>query len=371
MRSLLLSSSFLLALGASLGMAADWPLFRGNPLQTGVAEAPLAESLTVRWQFKARDSVEGTAAIVGNTVYVGSQSPQAPDDTLYALDLATGQVKWKYKAGPIKAPVAVRDGGVYVGDMDGGFHCVDAATGQKRWVFQLDQEITSGANFVGDNVLFGCGDENLYCLSREGKPVWKFKVPGGPVMGTPAVVGNHTFAAGCDSTLHVIDTATGKDLRGVDLGSQVGASVAVAGDHLYIGTMGNQVLAIDWKKGEIVWTFEEEKRPQAFFASAAVTDSLVIVGSRDKHVHALDRKTGKPVWSFATKGRVDSSPVVAGSRVYAGSQDGHLYVLDLANGGEVAKFKLGNQINASPAVAGESLVIGTEDGTVYCLGPKK
>jgi outer membrane protein assembly factor BamB len=366
MKCLLATSWLVLVLGNAVVLAGDWPLFRGNTLQTGVVAVALPDPLAIRWQFKTKDSFEGAAAIVGDTVYAGSL-----DEHLYALDLATGQVKWKYKAGPFKAPVSVRDGAVYAGDMDGGFHCVDAATGQKRWVYKLDQEITSGANFVGDHVLFGCGDETLYCLSRDGKPLWKFKVPGGPVMGTPAVVGNHTFAAGCDSTLHVIDTANGKDLRGVDLGSQVGASVAVMGDQLYIGTMGNQVLAIDWKKGEIQWTFEEEKRPQAFFSSAAVTDSLVVVGSRDKHVHALDRKTGKPVWSFPTRGRVDSSPAIAGSRVYVGSQDGNLYVLDLANGREVAKLNLGSQINASPAVAAGCLVIGTEDGTLYCLGAKK
>lgn len=356
----------LLALVLPAVPAADWPLFRGNALQTGVAPAALPDQLEIRWQFKAKDSVEGTAAVVGDTVYVGSL-----DEHLYALDLATGKEKWKYKGGPFKAPVSVRDGAVYAGDMDGGFHCVDASTGQKRWVYKLEQEITSGANFQGDAVLFGCGDETLYCLSREGKPLWKFKVPGGPVMGTPAVVGNRTFAAGCDSTLHVIDTANGKDLQGVELGGQVGASVAVAGDHLYIGTMGSQLHAIDWKKGEITWTFEFEKRPQAFYASAAVTDSLIIVGSRDKHVHAVDRKTGKSVWSFQTRGKVDSSPLVAGTRVYVGSQDGNLYVLDLAKGTEVAKFKLGGPVNASPAVGGGCLVIGSEDGVVTCLGAKK
>src|SRR5438876_654449 len=41
----------------------DWPIFRGNPLQTGVAGAPLPDKLTIRWKFKAKDAVEGSAAI--------------------------------------------------------------------------------------------------------------------------------------------------------------------------------------------------------------------------------------------------------------------------------------------------------------------
>jgi outer membrane protein assembly factor BamB len=351
----------LLALSAQ---AADWPLFRGDPLQTGVSADKLPEQLAIRWKFETRDAIEGTPAIVGDVVYVGSF-----DGHLYALDLATGNLKWKYKAGPFKAAVGVRKGLVYAGDLDGVFHCLDAATGQKRWTYTTDGEILSGANFVGDAVLFGSGDEHLYCLSEAGKLLWKFQVPGGPVMATPTVVGDRTFVAGCDSMLHVIDTAKGKELGSVELDGQVGATAAVVGDNLYVGTMTNQLLAVDWKKVEVVWKFEAAKRPQPFFASAAVTEDLVIAGSRDKRIRALDRKTGREVWSYLTEGKVDSSPVVVGQRVFAGSQDNHLYMLDL-KGMLLEKWDLGDAISGSPAVGGGCVVIGTEKGIVYCLGSK-
>jgi outer membrane protein assembly factor BamB len=354
--------------------AADWPIFRGNAFQTGVAVSSLPEPLELRWQFKAaektNDSFEGAAAIVGGTVYIGSL-----DECLYALDLATGKVRWKYKekdkVGPFKASPSVRDGLVYVGDCDGIFHCLDAATGQRRWTFEAGAEVSSSANFASDHILFGSYDETLYCLSKEGKPQWKFKVPGGPVMGSPAIVGNRTFAAGCDSTLHVINLADGKELSSVELGGQVGASVAVGGDQLFISTMSDQVMAVDWKKGQIDWKFEPAKRREPFFASPALTDNLVIVGSRNKRVYALDRKTGTEVWNFATRDRVDSSPVIVGKRVFVGSSDGNLYVLDLEKGTELQRIALGSAITASPAVGEHSLVIGTTEGVVYCFGAKK
>jgi outer membrane protein assembly factor BamB len=354
-----------LHLAAADDKPADWPVFRGNPLQTGVAVSVLPERLDILWKFKTKDSIEGTAAIVGGTVFVGSM-----DEHLYALDLATGQMKWSYKMGPVKAAVAVQGDAVYVGNADGIFHCVEAATGKKRWTYETGAEIGAGASFTGDAVLFGSGDETLYCLTLAGKERWKFKVPGGPVLGTPVVVGGRTFAAGCDSTLHVIDTATGKEQGAVDLGGQVGATAAAVGDELYLGTMANQFLAVNWKKLEVVWKFEA-RRPQAFYASAAATATLVIGGSRDRHVYGLERTTGREIWSFATRNRVDSSPVVAGRRVYAASMDGNLYVLDLEKGTEVKRFELGSAVTASPAVAGGRLVIGTTDGTVYCLGAKK
>src|SRR5947209_13935089 len=68
--------------------AADWPLFRGDPLQTGVAAEPLPASLALRWQLPTGNGqtgrIDGAAAIVNGTVYVGSF-----DEFLYALDLAT------------------------------------------------------------------------------------------------------------------------------------------------------------------------------------------------------------------------------------------------------------------------------------------
>src|SRR5262249_47475164 len=159
--------------------------------------------------------------------YIGSL-----DDHLHAYDLATGNEKWKYKAVAFKAPASVKDGSVYIGDSDGIFHCVDAATGKVRWTFKTDGEIAGGANFSNDAVLFGAGDETLYCLTMEGKERWRFKVPGGPVLGTPVVVDGRTFAAGCDSTLHVIDLATGKEQGSVELGGQIGATPAVVGDFM-------------------------------------------------------------------------------------------------------------------------------------------
>jgi outer membrane protein assembly factor BamB len=346
--------------------AADWPTFRGNPQQTGVSPEKLPDKLDVLWKFATKDAIEGTAAIAGGVVYVGSF-----DEHLYALDLATGKEKWKLKVGPVRAPVSFRDGNVYVGNIDGEFHCVDAV-GKKRWTFKTEGEISSGTNFAGDNILFGSGDEHLYCISKDGKEVWKYKVPGGPVMGSPAIAGDRTFAAGCDSNFHLIDLAKGKGLAKVELGGQVGAAPAVAGDRIYLGTMStNEVLAIDWKKADVAWKFQSDKVPQSFASSPAVTDELVIIGGRDRRVWAINRKTGKEVWSFVTERHVNSSPVVAGARVYAASIDHYLYVLDLNKGTQLQKIDLGGPITASPAVSGGRLVIGTEKGVVFCLGEKK
>src|SRR5260221_6252544 len=118
----------------------------------------------------------------------------------------------------------------------------------------------------------------------------------GPIYGGVAVTEGKTFLAGCDSLMHVLDVKTGMELGSVDLKGQSGAASAVFGDHLYVGTMSNQVLAVDLKKLRIDWEVEAPKRKQPFYASAAVDNDLVVIGRRDNKVLALDRRTGKKKW---------------------------------------------------------------------------
>src|SRR5262249_7719570 len=143
---------------AVLLAAGDWPVFREGSLQTGVASDPLPDPLVVRWSFKSQDAFEGSAAIVGGIAYVGSMG-----EHVHALEVGTGCRLWTQKTGPIKVGTAARGGSVYVGNLDGVFYSLDATTGKERWKFQAEAEITSAANFAGDNVLFGSGDEHLYC----------------------------------------------------------------------------------------------------------------------------------------------------------------------------------------------------------------
>jgi outer membrane protein assembly factor BamB len=360
----LLAAGLLALFGSLSALAADsWLLFHGNPQQTGVAAGKLPAKLDTLWTFKAGDAFESSVAIVDGVVFAGSM-----DEHVYAVNLKTGTQKWKFKAGPFKAPPSVRGGRVYVGDLDGNLYCLDADKGTKKWDFATGAEV-GGVNFHGTDILVASHDENLYCLDKDGKQRWKFKTDG-PIYGSVAIADGKTFLVGCDSQMHVIDVAKGKQESSVDLEGQSGATAAILGDRLYVGTMRNEVRAIDWKKGEVVWTYKGKRGGQAFFSSPAVTEKFVVIGSRDKFVHCIDRKTGVAAWTFPTGDRVDSSPVVVGDKVVVGSMDSHVYVLDLATGTLIQKIKVDGAVTGSPAVVGGLVLIGTQKGTLYCLGKK-
>ncbi len=355
----------------------DWSSFRNGLTLWGLTGSRLPAEPELLWKHPAADGVASTAAIVGDRAYVATLSGE-----LHCFELRTGDIHWTYHsvekgkettfAPGFKSSPTVTDKLVLLGDEDGVFHAVDRRTGKSVWTFATDAEIISSATIIGERVLFGSYDNNLYCLElADGRLSWKFATEG-YVNCTPAVADGFTFVTGCDEQLRVIDIATGEQVRQMPLNSYLIASPAVVGDLLYVGTYNSEVVAVDWKKLEILWTYRDPDREFPFHASAAITQDRVVVGGRDKQMHCLDRQSGKQVWAFPTSARVDSSPVVIGDRVCFGSSDRNLYLVDLKDGKELWKFNAGKPITASPAVGSGCLVIGTDssNGWIYCFGQK-
>ncbi len=356
----------------------DWATFRNGGQQLGVATSQLPEKLERLWVVSAGEKdamIKSTAAIAGGRVYAASLNGE-----VFCVDLKDGKRIWTYKSRDdvpansfipgFKAGLAVTGDAVYVGDEEGMFHAINRTDGTRRWTFETTAEITSSANFYEDKVVFGSHDNNLYCLrAADGQKAWQFATQG-YVNGSPAIIGDRTFVAGCDEHLRVINLKTGEQESDVPLEIQLIPSPAVLDNMLYVGTYGNEVLAVDWKASKIVWAYAGAKA--AYHSSAAVTNKYVIAGSQDKKLHCIDRKTGEAAWTFATKAHVDSSPVIVGDRVFVGSNDGKVYGLRLSDGKEIWRYTDGRPFSASPAVGQGCLVIGSEsnDGKLYCFGAK-
>jgi len=344
--------------------ANNWSQFRGNQSLTGVSQSNVPASLKQLWTYEAGESIESSAAIVGGTVFVGSQKGE-----LVALSLENGSVYWKFPTGnPIgESSPAYNNGVVYIGDLGGWLNAINATDGKKLWAFKANGEIKSSPVVVGDRVLIGSYDENLYCLSaRNGSVIWKFKT-NGPVHSTPGIAEGMAFIAGCDEMFRAIRISDGKEVFNVSSGAYTGASPALRGGFAFYGTFDNEVLGVNLLGRKVDWRYEHPERKFPFYSSAAVTSTRIVVGGRDKFVHGLTLQ-GKMAWTFPTRARVESSPAIAGDRVFVGSNDGRFYVLSLNGGAKLWEFDAGSPLSASPAIANGRIVIGSQDGRLYCFG---
>ena len=75
--------------------ASDWPTYHRDAARTGVAPArPAAGPLSIAWRRHLDGAVYGQPLVIGNTVIAGTEG-----DSVYALDRASGRVRWQVKLG--------------------------------------------------------------------------------------------------------------------------------------------------------------------------------------------------------------------------------------------------------------------------------
>ena len=176
---------------------------------------------------------------------------------------------------PPDQAVAVHEDLVFVGDEEGTFHAIERDSGKQKWKFETGAQIVSCASFYNGQVLFGSHDNSLYCLAlADGSKAWQYATEG-MVNCSPAISGDYTFITGCDSHLRVIDVRTGKQHTEMPLGTYLIASPTVIENMLYVGTHGGEVLAVDWKSQETVWTYKAlQGEFPPFHSSTAVNDAF-------------------------------------------------------------------------------------------------
>ena len=378
MRNIFLGFASVLLLACQATGPATKPVviaaFRDGGGLTGLAEKIAPPPMKLRWTYptgdeKQRTSIESAATISGNTVYVADDR-----GTLHAIDLQSGNVKWKYQSeGGFDTSPLVMDGRVYLGDLAGLFHCVSAVEGKKIWTFDSESGVHASANSDGSHILFGNDGAQIICLDTNGKKEW-IATAGDRINSAPSIgaLPDGRWVAlfsGCDSHLRAIELKAGNEVFATEMGALAPGSPVMLKDRIVIGTDRGHVLcyALD---GKPLWDYDKVKDEAMVYSSPAVADGIVVAGARDRQVHAMTLADGKPLWVFTTRGDVDSSPLISDGRVYFGSKDKKLYVLDLKTGKSLWEFTAARAITAPPAIGGGVLVIGDTKGNVYCFEAK-
>ncbi|MGW8880661.1 outer membrane protein assembly factor BamB family protein [Streptomyces mirabilis] len=174
-------------------------------------EGAWAATGTEKWTRATGRNVFSSPAVVGGTVYVGSD-----DGKVYGLDAATGAKKWAYAiGGAVWSSPAVVDGTVYIGSDDHTLYGLHAATGGKRWTYTTGGLVGSSPAVVGGAVYVGSDDGKVYALdAATGTARWTYTT-GGAVRSSPAVVdgtvyvGSNDGIGKNDAMLFALDAATG------------------------------------------------------------------------------------------------------------------------------------------------------------------
>lgn len=322
----------------------------------GVVNAIHTRDGSHAWAYGVGAPVHGAVALAADALYL-----VADDGYLHKLDRASGKSQWRYALGDAATPRVlphpavfdwdwqgaqplVAGDTVYVGAGDGGFHAVDAASGERRWRFDTRGRIRNGAALAGERVVFGSADHFVYALERaSGKEAWRFDT-GAEVDATPVLHEGRVLVGNRGPGLYSLDAATG---------------------------------AQQWRL--YFWGSWVESTP-------VVHDGVIYIGSSDlRRVSAIDPADGRVAWRSDVYGWTWGTPLVIGERIHVGAAGGTPYVLrhvasyttlDRRSGRILTRWPLpdtgGHQwgIAGSPAADGDQVIVATIEGSLYAF-PRK
>jgi alcohol dehydrogenase (cytochrome c) len=312
-----------------LSFARTYDGYRFSPL-TDIDRQTVGR-LRPRWvrqlAYGSGASIAGTPLVSGDLVYVS-----APLGTAYAIELGTGRVRWQHvepprwggggRPGSNRGPGLSGDIVAY-GTNDGRLVGLDAATGQRRWITDLDDgerrtKTTSAPLAVGDGFVVGLGggDEGargalVAVAAATGQIRWR--LPTVPAPGDPDAAswggaeprGGGAWMTGTyDPELDLLFWGVGQPYPSL-------AGLRRPGANLWTDAL----LAVEAATGRVRWRYQftphDEFDWDATEAPILVTDcargspcrSLVMQANRNGFAYLLDRATGQLVRaaSFATQ----------------------------------------------------------------------
>jgi outer membrane protein assembly factor BamB len=310
--------------------ALPWPTYgAGNARLRAVAAPRLRPPFRRLWTFHGKALLE-FPPVVG----YGSLFEEAFDGRLFAIDPATGRVRWRYYAPRCGWSSPALGGGLVFATFIAHPSCHAHA-------------------YAGAIVAF---------TARDGHVVWHRRI--GPCESSPLVANGLVYIGDQDGYVYAFDARTGRPRWSFNTGAPIKASPTLAYGRIYIGNYAGAFFALDARSGRLVW---RQAGYGNFYSTASVSAGRVYVGSLDENVYALSARTGERLWTFGTRSYVYASPAVWRGLVLVGSYDGGFYALRAEDGSLRWIYRTGASISGAASVIGGVVYFSTLAHKTYAL----
>ncbi len=226
-----------------------------------------------------------------------------------------GRIIWKVPL-TTESSLLLHDHVLYFGSWDHHVYALDIRTRKVRWKFRADDEVNSSAAYAGNTIYIGSNGGTLYALNaRTGRLRWKahsfwtLRLGREYFYATPTVAYGRVYAGNSDGIVYAFGAHTGHLLWARRTGPYVYSAPAVWKKTIYVGSYDGKLYALDAATGDVKWTFQS---PSAIHGAPTVMGGLVYFsscGTCGRHnirkskqgrrgTYAVDARTGKLVWAF-------------------------------------------------------------------------
>ncbi|HUS47149.1 MAG TPA: PQQ-binding-like beta-propeller repeat protein [Phycisphaerae bacterium] len=318
----------------------------------GSLRAVDAKTGKAKWSFQDKEAAKEQARAPGPQVVTGGAQGPAPliaDGTvyvsaraghIYAVDLATGRLKWKSASADGFGPPAIAGGVLYVGGTDGGVYALDAATGKQSWRGELPNGAAVAPVVVGKTVYVADKDKNVHALAAAtGQKRTLASGLTAAVVGMVAV-GDEMLVVRTTDGLTALDLRTGQSKWSHPLPTHQPLQAM----NVRFQVAGGQINAAD-----IAAQYDGAGRP--------VLQAGVLYAAGTNEIHAIDAASGKQLWSYKPKPKAGQAQAQV-RQVFVGNAG----VVVIGGQGRVIMQGVGTRLISPPCIDGGMMYVGSSYG---------
>ena len=299
----------------------------------------------------------------GDTVYLAS------NQHVYAIDVVNGTEKWRFpteadgKISFFADPAVTDDQQLLVGGYHNILYSLNPQNGQENpgaWPFlEAEGRYIAGPLVQDQRIYAPSADNNLFVLDSQGNRQWIYTT-GNPQWATPATDGQKIYLSSMDHRIHALDARSGQLIwKSDELGGAIVGTPALDTEGvLYIGTLANQLLALDTRNGSVIRSYATDGW---VWDGPALSEGRLYFGDLEGSFYALNAADLSEIWKVqpdsADRNAITETPLVIQDTIYITTESGNLYAIDAANGSTRWPKTVGGKLYSAPVQAGDSILV--------------
>jgi outer membrane protein assembly factor BamB len=249
------------------------------------------------------------------------------------------------------------DGQLIVGSYNYSLYSIDTASGQLKWSFNQSKDRFIGGSLASDSGIYApSADKNLYALDQNGNLLWKFTASE-PLWAKPVTDENCdcVYLTSMDHHVYAIDAKSGnQEWKSEDLdGAIVGTPAISPEGQLYVGTFGNEMVALDSNTGKILWRY---KTDNWVWSGPALDNELLYFGDLNGNLYAISALDGSEQWKIKPDDKIVGTPLVIDDMIVFTTEADTVYAVD-REGNPLWSQAIGGKIYSSPVAAGDLILV--------------
>jgi outer membrane protein assembly factor BamB len=261
------------------------------------------------WRTDIGRRINAPPLVLGGTVYAEGETlatpvpGQPPGDAVVAVRLSDGALLWRTDLPGSSLTLAVDGTGVYVAVGDDGLYALDPASGAIRWhqAVPLSPVLTLDQPRVAGGVVLAIAQTDGVAAFREqdGAPLWAGQPGGIGAINQTALFGNYGF-----NIAYARSLATGRELWEYGAGRKangmgVAATVLAADERTVLLRTDRGLAGLDAASGALRW-----EAPVTFDGTYTVPDGTgaTFYGAQGGRLLAVRASDGTLLWQTVIQG---------------------------------------------------------------------